>query len=87
MVGVQVAVPAGPDELARLQVADLCHHQRQQRVAGDVERYAQEDISRALIELTAQLAVCHIELEQRMTGRQRHLIDQRRVPGRHDKAA
>src|SRR5690554_3514236 len=44
VVGVQVAVAAGPDELARLQVADLGDHQGQQGVAGDVEGYAEEDV-------------------------------------------
>src|SRR5690606_36080723 len=64
MVGVQVAVTAGPDELTGLQIAYLCHHQGQQRVAGNIEGYAEEDVRRALIELTAELAVGHIELEQ-----------------------
>lgn len=40
VIGVQMTVAAAPDELARLQVADLRHHQRQQRIACDVERHA-----------------------------------------------
>src|SRR5690606_14591326 len=42
VVGVQMAVTAAPDELARREVADLRHHQRQQCIAGDVEGYAEE---------------------------------------------
>lgn len=42
VVGVKVAVTARPDELAGLQAADLRDHQRQERIAGDVERHTQE---------------------------------------------
>ncbi len=39
------------DELARPQPGRLGHHGGQQGVEGDVERHAQEDIGRALVEL------------------------------------
>ena len=87
VVGVQVAIAAGPDELARLQAGDLRHHQGQQSVAGDVEGYAEEDVRRTLVELAAELAVGDVELEQRVAGRQGHLVDQRRVPGGDDQPA
>jgi hypothetical protein len=51
VVGIQVAVAAGPHEFAGLQVADLRHHQREQGVGGDVERHAEEDVGAALVEL------------------------------------
>ena len=87
VVGVEVAVAAGPDELAGLEVADLRHHQGQQRVAGDVEGHAEEDVRRTLVQLAAEPALGHVELEQRVAGRQLHLLDQRRVPGRDDQPA
>jgi hypothetical protein len=65
----------------------LRHHVRQQRVAGDVERHAEEDVGAALVELAGQLAVGHVELEERVAGRQRHLRDLAHVPGRHDQPA
>jgi hypothetical protein len=55
VVAVDVAVAAGPDEVADVQVALLRQHVRQQRVAGDVEGHAQEDVGAALVELAAQL--------------------------------
>ena len=42
VIQVQVAVAAGPDELAQFKIALLREHVRQQRVGGDVERHAQE---------------------------------------------
>ena len=51
VVGVDVYVAAGPHEIAGYQVADLRHHQREQRVRRDVERYAEEDVGTALVEL------------------------------------
>ena len=81
-----MAVATGPDEITRLQTADLRHHQGQQRVAGDVERHAQKNIGAALIKLTRQFSIGHIELEQRMTRHQRHLVQLAHVPGRDDQA-
>jgi hypothetical protein len=48
---------------------DLRDHQRQQRVRGDIERHAEEDVGAALVELARQPAVGHVELEQRVAGR------------------
>src|SRR5690349_11290958 len=42
VVVVDVAVPAGPDELADLQAGLRGHHVRQQRVARDVERHPEK---------------------------------------------
>jgi hypothetical protein len=57
------------------QVALLRDHVREQRVAGDVERHAQEDVGAALVQLAGQLAVGDVELEEGVAGRQRHLRD------------
>ena len=55
MVVVEMAVAAGPDEVADVEVALLRHHVREQRIAGDVERHAEEDVGAALVELAGQL--------------------------------
>ena len=73
MIRVKMQIAEGVDEIARLQIADLRHHQRQQRVAGDVERHAEKKIRAALVKLAAQFAVLHVKLKQRMARRQRHL--------------
>ena len=72
VVRVKMQIAERVDEIARLQTANLRHHQREQRVAGDVERHAEENIRAALVKLAAQLAVAHVKLEQRVARRQRH---------------
>ena len=84
MVAVQVRVAAGPDKIAHFEVALLGYHMHQQRVAGDIERQAEEHVARALIELAGELAVGDIELEERMARRQRHYVQFADVPGRDD---
>ena len=61
-------------------------HHREQRVARDVERHAEEDVGAALVELTRELAVLHVELEERVARRQRDLVGLLRVPARDDEA-
>ena len=60
---------------------------RQQRIGRDVERHAEKDIGRALIELAGQRALGDVELEQAVARRQRHLVDVRRIPGADDQPA
>src|SRR5690554_555019 len=69
MITVQMRITASPDELARLQVALLRDHLSQQRIGGNIERYTQKSIRRALIKLARQPTIRHIKLKQRMTGR------------------
>src|SRR4051812_20755618 len=57
VVGVQMAVPAGPYEVTDVEIALLGEHVREQRIRGDVEGHAQEDVGAALVELTTQAAV------------------------------
>jgi hypothetical protein len=54
VVRVQVQVAEGVHEVAHAQAGDLRDHVREQRVAGDVEGHAEEDVGRALVQLAAQ---------------------------------
>ena len=87
MIEIEVAVAARPDELAGLQVALLREHVCEQRVARDVERHAEEDIGAALIELTGEPAVGHVELKERMAGHEVHLLELAHVPRADQDAA
>src|SRR5512146_3497517 len=87
MIQIEVAVAARPDELTRLEVALLGEHVGEQRIARDVERHAEEDVRAALIELTGQPAVRHVELEQCMARHEVHLLELADVPGADQDAA
>ena len=65
----------------------MCDHHGQERVRGDVERYAKEDIGAALVELAAEFSVGHVELEERMARRESHLINNARVISHDQEAA
>ncbi len=56
----------------------------QQRVRGDVERNAEEDVGRALVELAGQPAFGDVELEERVARWKRHVLQIRDIPGRDD---
>ena len=71
VVEVEVRVAEGVHEVADPEVGHLGDHVGQQRVAGDVERNTEEQVSAALVKLTRQLAVGHVELEQAVARRQR----------------
>ncbi len=86
MVGVDMGVAQRVDEIARLQPRDLRHHLQQQGVRGDVERDAQEDVGAPLVELQAQPARRHVELEEGVAGRQVHVLQVGHVPGADDDA-
>ena len=60
VVVVNVAIAAGPDEVAYIEIALLRDHVREQGVAGDVERHAEEEVGAALIKLAgeARLGQC-----------------------------
>src|SRR3712207_9183757 len=57
VVAVDVAVAADPDEVAGGQAHLVGDHAGEQRVAGDVERHAEEHVGAALVELAGQPAV------------------------------
>src|SRR5687768_7391260 len=81
MIGVQVRVSESVNELAGFQIAGSSDHHGEQRVRSNVEGQAQEDIGRTLIELTRQLSVRNIELEEQVTRRQSHFRNLAYVPG------
>ena len=87
VIQVQVAVAAGPDEIADREVRLLREDVGQQRIGGDVERHAEEDVGAALVDLAGQPAAGDVELEQRVAGRERHLVELADVPGADDDAA
>ena len=86
-VQVDVGVAERVDEFAGLEPYHLCHHHGEQGVGGDVEGYAEEQVGRPLVELAAELAVGHVELEQGMARRQSHVRDVGHVPCADDVAA
>lgn len=86
VVVVDVRVATRPDERSDLQVALLCNHVSQQRIAGDVERDAEEHVRAALGQLAGEHAIDHVELEHRVARRQFHLRYLRGVPGSHDES-
>ena len=87
LIIIYVQIAEGVDELAQLQVADLRNHHCQKRIRSDVERHAQESVGAALVELAREAAVAHVELKQRVTRRQSHVVDVGHVPCAHNKAA
>src|ERR1039457_123780 len=84
---VKMQIAERVDEFARVQPADLRDHQREQRVAGDVERHAEKNIRAALVKLAAQLAVAHVKLKQAMARCQCHLLNIYDIPSADDQAA
>src|SRR5262245_839028 len=63
MIEIEMRIAQRMHEIAGLEAADMRYHVGEERVRGDVERNADEDVGRALIELARQLAVADIELE------------------------
>ena len=86
VVHIQVRVTQRMHELAGLQAGYPGNHQGEQGIGGDVERNTQENICAALVQLTGQGAVIHVELEEGMAGRKGHFVDLTRVPGADDHA-
>jgi len=52
--------------------------------AVGIEGHAEENVGRPLVKLAGEPPVGHVELEQAVAGRKRHLVDKRRVPGGDD---
>src|SRR4029453_12821569 len=83
MVQIEVGVPESVDKLPALQAANLSHHLGQQRIGGDVERNAQKDVRRTLVQLTGQSALRDVKLKHRMAGRQCHIPEITDIPRAH----
>lgn len=94
VVEVEVRIAGGMDEVAHLKVAYLCHHLKQEGIAGDVERYAEEGVCTTLVELEREYSPTpfytrrsHIELEEAMAWREGHVRNICHVPcAAHDAA-
>ncbi len=56
----------------------------QQRVGGDIERHAEEDVAAPLIQLAGKLTVGNVELEKCVAGHESHAIQFTYVPGAYD---
>jgi len=84
VVEVEVAISPGPDELPRLEVADLRHHAGKQAVGGDVEWHSEKGISATLVQLAREPPVVDVELEEGVARHQRHLLQFANVPCGHD---
>ncbi len=87
MVGIDMRVAHGVNELPRFIARHMGEHFQQQRVGSDVEGHAEEHIGGALVELQVHGAVLDADLPERVTGGERHVIDLSRVPGRDDQSA
>ena len=83
MIEVDVGVPRGVDEFARLQPAHLSYHHRQQGIGSDVEWNSEECVRAALVQLAGEPSVGDIELEETVAGRQGHAVHFAWIPGGH----
>ncbi len=88
VIGVEVEVAEGVDEVARFVVEGLGDHHGEEGVGGDVEGDAEEEVGAALVELAGEagaLAVLFglvdVELEEEVAGGEGHLVDLADVPG------
>lgn len=84
VVAVDVAVTTCPYKITRFEAGLLGDHNGQHRIGRNVERHAYEHIGASLVQLARQFPVCHVELEERVTGRKCHAADLCWVPGGHD---
>jgi len=70
LVEVDVAVAAGPDEVAGFEVALLGDEVGQEGILGDVEDHADRTVHGALVELTGEAPSGDVELKERVAGGQ-----------------
>ena len=87
MIFVKVYIAKSVNELSCFQAADLRHHHGEQGIGGDVERHAEEDIGRALVQLAGEFAIGHVKLEEGVAGAERHLGQLSHIPGADEDAA
>lgn len=69
VVLIDVCVPHHVDELTWIQSSHFSYPTGKERVACDVERDPQSNITASLVEQTTQSIICDIKLEQDMTWR------------------
>ena len=87
MIPVDVGVGQHVRELVGHEIGDLRDEVQEDRVLGDVERHAEEQVAGALIHHQRELSVRDEELEQRVARGQGCRVELSRVPGGHDVAA
>src|SRR4051812_41232111 len=84
MIAIEVGIAKRMYEVARFQVTYLCHHHRKQSIGCNIKRHTKEDIRATLVQLTAQLAIGYIKLEQCMAGAKCHPWQVANIPCRDD---
>ena len=84
VVEIEVGVAERVDEVARPEPRHLGNHVRQQRIGGDVERQAEEEVGRPLVQLTREPVAGDVELEERMARGERHTRQVGDVPRADD---
>jgi hypothetical protein len=72
------------DEFPRPEAAHLGDHHGEQRVGGDVERHAEEDVGAPLVEVAREAPVGDVELEEHVARLERHPRQVGHVPGADD---
>src|SRR4030067_303320 len=66
VVAVEVCIAEGMNEIAGFESRHLSHHQCEQGRGSDIERHTKENIGAALVEVTGEPPVRHVELEEGM---------------------
>ena len=87
MVQVQVNIAEGVHKLTWFEPHNLRDHHGEQCIRRNVERHPKEGVGAALIQLAIQLALGNMKLEQTMTRRQGHVVNETGVPGTDDMSA
>ena len=72
------------DEVACAEPGHLGDHVGQERVRGDVERHAEEEVGGPLVQLAREPVARDVELEERMAWRERHARQLGHVPRADD---
>ena len=86
VVQIEMGIAEGMHEITGLQARGLSYHHGEQGVRRDIERDAEENIGRALVELARQPTpagpprATDMKLEQAVTGRQGHFVQFANIP-------
>lgn len=54
---------------SHLELCDVCNHVGQKCIARNIEGHPEAHVTRALVQLTRQLTIAHVELTQSMARR------------------
>lgn len=72
MIRVDMSVTHTVYKLSWPQVANMCNHYGQKRIAGNVKGDPESNIAGSLIHLARELSISHKKLTEHMTWGQRH---------------